>query len=40
MAFQGISEKSSIVLNIASIPHDPDEVDAKDLSEFEFDWNL
>ncbi|MBC8227522.1 MAG: WxcM-like domain-containing protein [Gammaproteobacteria bacterium] len=38
MGFQGISETTSIVLNIANIPHQPDEIDNKELSDFSFDW--
>jgi len=38
--FQGADESSSMLLNIASIIHQPDEVDSKDLKEFKFDWSL
>lgn len=40
MAFQGISENTSMVLNIANIPHDPDEIDRKELNEIAFDWSI
>jgi len=37
--FQGISDSQSLVLNIASIPHDPNEVERVELSEIDFDWD-
>ena len=37
--FQGLGVKPSLVLNIGSVPHDPDEVHRKLLHEFPFDWN-
>jgi len=41
MGFQGISkEAKSILLNIASIPHDPGEADRKPIHDVEFDWSL
>ena len=36
--FQGFSEISSLVLNLASIPHDPKEVKRRELEEIRFDW--
>ena len=36
--FQGIHASSSLVLNIASIPHDPNEVQRKEQIEFEYRW--
>lgn len=36
--FKGIGQAQSLVLNIASIPHDPDEVERFTLSEIQFDW--
>ncbi|HTQ65268.1 MAG TPA: hypothetical protein VMI12_10740 [Puia sp.] len=33
LAFQGIGEEENIVLNIANIPHDPDETDDKSLDD-------
>ena len=38
LGFQGIGKEENIVLNVASIPHDPDEVDKKDVEEFNFCW--
>jgi dTDP-4-dehydrorhamnose 3,5-epimerase len=38
VGFQGLSESTSIVLNIASIEHSPDEIDRKLINEIIFDW--
>jgi len=40
VGFQGISDDSSMLLNIASIQHSSEEVDRKDLNKIEFDWSL
>ena len=40
VGFEGLSRNNSIVLNIASIPHDPLEVDRKNLDEIDFDWGI
>jgi dTDP-4-dehydrorhamnose 3,5-epimerase len=40
LGFQGVDESSSMLLNIASILHQPDEADRKNLKEFKFDWSL
>ena len=40
IAFQGLSEEESILLNIASIVHDPEETDNKLIEEIEYDWSL
>ena len=37
--FQGCSSSPSLLLNISDIPHDPEEVDTKNLNEFPFQWN-
>ena len=37
-AFEGLAEHYSLVLNIASIPHDPNEVERCDLSDIDFAW--
>ena len=37
--FQGLSAPQSLVLNIANIPHDPNEVERHALSEIKYDWN-
>jgi len=36
--FQGRGEVQSLLLNIADIAHDPNEVERKALDEIEFDW--
>lgn len=38
MAFQGVGKEMSMLLNVASIAHDPNEADAKQISEIEYDW--
>ena len=37
--FQGLGTPQSLVLNIASIPHDPNEVERLALSEVKYAWN-
>ena len=37
-AFQGLAEPDSLLLNIASIPHDPTEADQKPINQFEYEW--
>lgn len=36
--FQGAGEHDSLVLNISSIPHDPDEVERLPVSAIEYEW--
>lgn len=36
--FQGLAAPFSLVLNVADIPHDPDEVERKPQEGFEFAW--
>jgi dTDP-4-dehydrorhamnose 3,5-epimerase len=36
--FKGMGNKESMVLNIASIPHDPGEVERRLLSDFDYVW--
>ena len=38
MGFQGISMSDSMLLNVASIEHDPQETDSKELGEFDYLW--
>ena len=38
MGFQGLGENNSVLLNIANIPHSPDEVDRKEIDQIPFDW--
>ena len=37
--FQGLGTPQSLVLNIASIPHDPNEVERLAISEVKYAWN-
>lgn len=37
-AFQGLGKGSNMVLNIANIEHDPNEVVSKDLKEINYEW--
>ena len=37
--FKGLELQSNLVLNIASIPHDPAEVERKSVNDFTYDWN-
>lgn len=37
--FQGLSAPQSLVLNLANILHDPNEVERLALSEIKYDWN-
>lgn len=38
VAFKGISKEQNLLLNIASIEHDPDESDTKRLDEINYEW--
>lgn len=38
MAFQGLADQPSLLLNIADIEHDPDEADNAPLDRFGFSW--
>ena len=40
MGFQGIDDKTSILLNIANIEHIPEEADRKEINEIKYDWEL
>ena len=40
VGFKGIGIGVNMLLNIASIPHNPDEVDTKKINEIKFDWGL
>ncbi|MBK9521671.1 MAG: dTDP-4-dehydrorhamnose 3,5-epimerase [Rhodocyclaceae bacterium] len=37
--FKGLGSAQSLVLNLASIPHDPDEVERLAIADINFDWN-
>lgn len=39
VGFQGLSEGKSLLLNIASIVHDPKEAQKKNIEQIKFDWN-
>jgi len=36
--FQGVASSGSLLLNVADIPHDPDEVERKGVEEIRFGW--
>ena len=40
VGFQGVSKKESMLLNIANIPHDPDELDRTDIDNIKYNWEL
>lgn len=40
MGFQGISKSLNLLLNIADMPHDPDEVERCDIDDIKYDWSL
>ena len=39
MAFQGVAEQTSWLLNVADLQHDPDEADRLSLDEIPYDWS-
>ena len=38
MAFQGVGQQENMLLNVASIPHEPNEADLKLVEELPFPW--
>jgi len=40
VAFQGLDTKTSVLLNIANIVHDPEETERMDLYLSNYDWNM
>jgi dTDP-4-dehydrorhamnose 3,5-epimerase len=38
--FQGVSENTALLLNIADIKHSPNEVERKKVNEFKYEWEL
>ena len=40
VGFQGLASEANILLNIASIQHDPCESDKKEIDEINTDWNI
>jgi dTDP-4-dehydrorhamnose 3,5-epimerase len=39
VGFQGLGDDNNIILNIASIEHDPSEADNRDLKEIPYEWS-
>ena len=39
MGFQGLLDGGSMLLNIANIEHDPNEVDRKEIDKINYDWS-
>ena len=37
--FQGIASKRSLLMNVADLPHDPNEVLRKSVEEIQYDWS-
>ncbi len=40
VGFQGLAKETSMLLNIASIKHDPDESDKKEIKEINANWDM
>lgn len=40
MSFQGMGTKTSVLLNLADIIHDPGEADRRSKDDIEFDWSI
>ena len=38
MAFKGKNNNTNLILNIADMEHDPDEIERLDLDQFDYDW--
>lgn len=38
LAFEGVSESRNLLLNLASIPHNPDESEVRHLDDIKFGW--
>lgn len=39
VGFQGLSTQNSLLLNVANLMHDPEEVERKNIDEIDFDWS-
>jgi len=39
VGFQGVDVQDSLILNIANIPHNPDEVERRALKEIDYSWS-
>ena len=37
--FKGLNSPSSLILNISDIPHNPKEIERKDINSINFDWS-
>lgn len=40
MGFQGLSEGDSMLLNIADVEHNPNEVDRKEIEKINYNWSI
>ena len=40
MAFQGLGDETNLLLNIASIEHDPKEAEGRSIEEIDFKWEM
>jgi dTDP-4-dehydrorhamnose 3,5-epimerase len=40
VGFHGIDKQDSLLLNLANIPHDPNEVRRRTLDEIDYDWSI
>ena len=38
IAFKGKNNNTNLILNIADMEHDPDEIERLDLDQFDYDW--
>ncbi len=38
--FKGLAAPNSLLMNVADIPHDPGEIERKELNGFVFDWDI
>jgi len=40
VGFQGLSNEKSILLNMANIEHDPNEIDRQSIDNIKYDWRV
>ena len=40
IGFQGVDANESVLLNVANIPHDPEEADRKTLDSIKYNWEM
>ena len=38
VGFQGLGEDYSMLVNLANLPHNPEEVDTMNLDKIQYDW--